>query len=283
MNPISGTGKKKLVWQYIGEEFALSPDYMVVMHTTRHAGDGYEQAVWLARQGFDAVVAIGGDGTINEVARGLMHSRTALGIVPMGSGNGLARHLHIPMNYKKALELIKRFHTQPIDAAQINGKVFFCTAGIGFDALVGYLFNKAGTRGWPRYVGLSTKEFLQYAPQEYIIHIDDQQFVRKAFLVTFANASQWGNNAYVAPLAHCSDGKLDVVVWKNFPRVIAPFMLPRLFTKSIHKSLYVDTFRGKHIVVERSQADHVHFDGESCMMGKTLDIQVFPLALKVLM
>ncbi len=280
MNPISGTAQKKGVWQYIGEQFGMSPDFETIMYTTRSAGDGYEQAKQFAQAGVDAVIAVGGDGTINEVARGLLHSKTTMGIVPMGSGNGLARHLRIPMNYRKALEIVKRFRSQPMDAAVINDRIFFCTAGIGFDALVGYLFNNAGKRGISTYVGFITREFLQYRTKEYIIHVDGQKFTRKAFLVTFANASQWGNNAYVAPLAHSSDGKLDVVVW---PRLIAPYMLPKLFAKSIHKSRYVDTFRGKHIVVERPKDDYVHFDGESCSMGKTLDIQVLPLALRVLM
>jgi diacylglycerol kinase family enzyme len=132
------------------------------------------------------------------------------------------------------------------------------------------------------YITLSTREFLQYKPQEYIITIDDQTYAHKAFLITFANASQWGNNAYIAPLAHCSDGLLDVVVWKDFPRMAAPFMLPRLFTKTIHKSSFVEMFQGKRIVVERPQEDYVHFDGESLHMGKILDIQVLPSALKVL-
>jgi diacylglycerol kinase family enzyme len=112
--------------------------------------------------------------------------------------------------------------------------------------------------------------------------VDDRKFVRRAFLITFANASQWGNNAYIAPLAHMSDGKLDVVVVKDLPRVAMPFLLPRLFTKSIHKSPYIEMFRGRHVVVERPHADYVHFDGEPCIMGKDLDIQIVPLALKVI-
>ena len=283
MNPNSGNKNKAAVWKYISEEFGLSPDYETLMYTTRCAGDGYERAKMLAAENYDAVIAIGGDGTINEIARGLMHSKTALGIVPMGSGNGLARHLKISLNYKKALEVVKRFRSQPIDAAKINEQFFFCTAGIGFDALISYLFNTDGNkRGKAKYVGLSTKEFLQYSPKEYTIHIDNQRFVRKAFLITFANASQWGSNAYVAPLAHSSDGKLDIVVWKKMPRIVVPFMIQRLFSKSLHKSQYVDTFRGCHIKVERANDDYVHYDGESCTMGNQLDIQVIPLALHIL-
>jgi YegS/Rv2252/BmrU family lipid kinase len=282
LNPVSGTGNKDAVRQYLCNHFGEAAGFDTQVYTTGCVNDGYEQARQFAAQDFDAVVAVGGDGTINEVARGLLHSHTAMGIVPMGSGNGLARHLHIPMDYKKALEKIKLFHVRSIDAAQMNERIFFCTAGIGFDALIGHLFNAAGKRGISTYVTLSTREFLQYKPQEYRIRIDEQTFTRKAFLITFANASQWGNNAYIAPLAHCNDGRLDVVVWKDFPRLAAPFMLPRLFAKTIHKSPFVETFQGQHIVVERPQEDYAHFDGESCRMGKILDIQILPSALKVL-
>ncbi|MDR1405780.1 MAG: diacylglycerol kinase family lipid kinase, partial [Prevotellaceae bacterium] len=177
---------------------------------------------------------------------------------------------------------ITHFHIHAIDAARINGQLFFCTAGIGFDALIGHLFNHGDRRGISTYISLSTRRFLQYRPQEYVIRTDGHACTRKAFLITFANASQWGNNAYIAPLARCSDGQLDIVVWKDFPRLAAPFMLPLLFTKTIHMAPFVETFHGRHITVERPREDYVHFDGESCHMGKILDVEVLPLALKVL-
>ncbi len=283
MNPISGTGQKQTVWRYISENFGNLTGVETTMYTTQYAGDGCERAKQFAAEGYDAVVAIGGDGTVNEIASGLLHSNTALGIVPMGSGNGLARHLRIPLNYKKALDIVTNFRMQTIDGARINNKTFFCTAGIGFDALISYMFNKSGKRGIQKYVEISATQFIQYSSQDYTLYIDGKKCERKAFLITFANASQWGNNAYVAPQADASDGLLDVVVWKSFPQVAAPFMLPRLFNKSLHKSPYVETFRGRHILVERSKnTDVAHFDGEACVMGKTLYVHVLPDALKVL-
>jgi YegS/Rv2252/BmrU family lipid kinase len=282
LNPLSGKGRKESVERYLHQHAGRAAGFDILLYTTRCAGDGYEQARQFAAQGLDAVVAVGGDGTVNEVARGLLHSQTAMGIVPLGSGNGLARHLRLPMDFKKAVEQIMRFHVRAIDAAQINGKPFFCTAGAGFDALIGRLFNDGGKRGMSTYISLSTREFMQYKPQEYTVTIDGQTYTRKAFLITFANASQWGNNACIAPLAHCNDGLLDIVIWKDFPRAAAPFMLPRLFAKTIHKSSFVEMFQGKHIVMERPQEDDVHLDGESLHMGKILDIQVLPSALKVM-
>jgi YegS/Rv2252/BmrU family lipid kinase len=282
MNPISGTKNKESVWTDIGEAFGLLSDYEVTMYTTACAGDGYKQALYFAKEGFDVVVAIGGDGTINEVARGLMHSNTILGIVPMGSGNGLARHLHIPMNFKKAINVLKTGKIKLIDAGEINGKTFFVTAGVGFDALIGYFFNERGKRGLFNYVGLSTKKFLQYVPRDYRIEIDGKRFDRKAFLITIANASQWGNNAYIAPLAHVGDGWLDVVVIKAAALINAPSVITRLFTKSLHKAWLTESFKGKNIRIIRVKDDYVHFDGESAIMGREINVNILPAVLKVI-
>jgi len=282
MNPVSGTKNKASAWAYIEREFGLSDDYELTMYTTRCAGDGYEQALYFAKKEFDIVVAVGGDGTVNEVARGLMNSKTALGIIPMGSGNGLARHLHIPMNYKKAVEALKNSKPQLIDAGEINGKTFFVTAGVGFDALIGNLFNAKGKRGLFNYALLSFKKILQYKPRKYHIEIDGKCFDRKAYLITFANASQWGNNAYIAPLAHVGDGWLDVVIVKGNAYLNALAIFIRLFTKSLHKAWTVESFRGKQINITRAKEEHVHFDGESAIMGREIEVKVKPSVLTVI-
>jgi YegS/Rv2252/BmrU family lipid kinase len=282
MNPIAGTKDKAAAWSYIGQVFGLSPDYELTMYTTACANDGYRKALQFAGERYDAVVAVGGDGTVNEVARGLLHSQTALGIIPMGSGNGLARHLQIPLNFRKAIEIIRSGDTQLIDAAEINEKIFFCTAGVGFDALIGNLFNQRGKRGLYNYIGLSTRSALHYLPREYLIHIDGATMRRRAFLITVANASQWGNNAYIAPNANISDGWLDIVILNGYSLIEAPILLPRLFTRSIHKAWSTEVLRGRHIRIVRTKDDYVHFDGESAVMGKAIDIKVIPLALKVI-
>jgi YegS/Rv2252/BmrU family lipid kinase len=282
MNPIAGTRNKEAAWSYIGQVFGLSPDYELAMYTTACANDGYRKALQFAEARYDVVVAVGGDGTVNEVARGLLHSDTALGIIPMGSGNGLARHLHLPLNFRKAIETIRSGDTQIIDAAEINEKIFFCTAGVGFDALIGNLFNQRGKRGLYHYIGLSTKKALQYMPREYLIHIDGTSLRRRAFLITVANASQWGNNAYIAPEANISDGWLDIVILNEYSLIEAPLLLPRLFTRTIHKAWSTEMLRGRQIRIVRAKDDYVHFDGESAVMGKAIDINIIPLALKVI-
>jgi YegS/Rv2252/BmrU family lipid kinase len=282
MNPIAGTKNKEAAWAYIGQVFGLSPDYELTMYTTSCVNDGYNKALQFAGEHYDAVVAVGGDGTVNEVARGLLHSQTALGIIPMGSGNGLARHLRLPLNFRKAIEIIRAGDVQPIDAAEINGNIFFCTAGVGFDALIGNLFNQRGKRGLYQYIGLSTKKVLRYAPREYLINIDGTQLRRKALLITIANASQWGNNAYIAPKANISDGWLDIVILNEYSIIEVPLLLTRLFTRSIHKAWTTEVLRGRQIRILRPEEDYVHYDGESSVMGKTIDVNVIPLALKVI-
>jgi len=282
MNPISGTKNKKTVWAYIEEVFGRLPDYEVTMYTTSCAGDGYKQALYFAKEGFDIVVAIGGDGTINEVARGLMNSQTVLGIIPMGSGNGLARHLRIPMDFKKAVEVLKAGKTQITDAGEINGKIFFVTAGVGFDALIGHFFNKRKKRGLLSYLGLSARKIARYIPRKYRIEIDGKCFNRRAFVITIANASQWGNNAYIAPLAHVGDGWLDVVVINTCAYFNAPSVITRLFTKSLHKAWSVESFKGKEVRIIRTKDDYAHFDGESAVMGQEIEVRVLPAVLKVI-
>jgi len=282
MNPISGTKNKDAAREHILRTFGNAAGYEATVHVTTCAGDGYEQALRFAQLQYDAVVAVGGDGTVNEVARGLLHSGTALGIIPMGSGNGLARHLRIPLRLDKAVDVIRAGCRQRIDAAEINGRVFFCTSGVGFDALIGNLFNSKGKRGMYNYVKLATQAVLQYTSQSYHIEIDGQALCRKAFLITFANASQWGNNAYIAPHADVSDGWLDVVILNRYAVIAAPVLLPRLFARSIHKAWTTETLRGKHIKITRDNEDYVHFDGESAVMGKVIDVRILPLALNVI-
>ena len=282
MNPVSGTKNKAAACAYIEKVFGLSDDYELTMYTTRCAGDGYEQALHFAKKEFDIVVAVGGDGTVNEVARGLMNSKTMLGIIPMGSGNGLARHLHIPMNYKKAVEALKSGKSQVIDAGEINGKIFFVTAGVGFDALIGNLFNAKGKRGLFNYAWLSLKKIVQYRPRKYSVEIDGKRFERKAYLITFANASQWGNNVYIAPLAQVGDGWLDVVIVKGNAYLNVLPLFIRLFAKSLHKAWTVESFRGKQISVTRAKEEYVHFDGESAIMGREIEVKVIPTVLTII-
>jgi YegS/Rv2252/BmrU family lipid kinase len=232
--------------------------------------------------GFDAVVAVGGDGTVNEVACGLRDSKTALGIIPMGSGNGFARHLNIPVRPQKALEVIN--HSQPIsvDYGLANGKLFVSTCGTGFDALVADNFAGSNKRGFMTYLQNALKEAVAYQPQTYHLIGDGIDVTHKAFLITFANANQWGYEAMIAPKASIQDGKMDIMLMSSHAILGSASLALRLFTGNIDDSHFMNTIRAKEITLEREQAGPFHIDGDPVEMEKDIRIKIVPDGLRVL-
>lgn len=229
---------------------------------TQYPGHATELASKASADGFDLVVAIGGDGTANETAQGLIGTATTFGIIPVGSGNGLAREAGIPVNIHKACHTLLQGVTRQIDVCRINNQRFFCTSGIGFDAHIAYEMSIASTRGFWRYVRLSVMESLFYKPMKVKINIDGKSMDYAAFLITFANASQYGNNIYIAPAASMSDGLIDVVVVKPFPKILLPVFGLALFFKVVHRLPFVDCFKAKEIELTLANTSDFHFDGE---------------------
>lgn len=215
VNPISGTQGKEAIVKWI-ERLTDCSKYNYRICRTQYAGHAYELADEAAKKGIDIVVAIGGDGTINEVGRALIDTRTALGIIPCGSGNGLARHLGIPMDVRKAIQLINEGYSECIDYGKIDGHPFFCTCGVGFDAFVSLKFANSGKRGPLTYLENMLHESLTYKPEVYTIENSEGTMQRKAFLIACANASQYGNNAYIAPQASLTDGLMDITILEPF-------------------------------------------------------------------
>lgn len=211
INPISGTQSKEQILKWLDEKLDKERYAQEVIYTER-AGHAVEIAAQKAQEDAHAVIAIGGDGTINEIARSLVHTKTALGIIPCGSGNGLARHLQIPMEPKKAIDIINDGLIDIIDYGKINDVPFFCTCGVGFDAFVSLQFSKAGRRGPLTYLEKTLLESLKYRPETYELEMDGSTLRYKAFLIACGNASQYGNNAYIAPQATLNDGLLDVTI-----------------------------------------------------------------------
>ncbi|MBO7457926.1 MAG: diacylglycerol kinase family lipid kinase [Paludibacteraceae bacterium] len=285
INPISGgretqAAKRKLpklIMQTLDAEQWL-PNIVF----TERAGHATELAHQFARMGFDAVVAVGGDGTVNEVARGLRDTQTALGIIPMGSGNGFARHLSIPIKPQKAIEMIN--HSEPIsvDYGLANGRLFVSTCGTGFDALVADNFAGSNKRGFMTYLQNVLKEAFAYQPQTYHIVGDGLDVTHKAFLITFANANQWGYEALIAPKASVQDGKMDIMLMSSHAILGSASLALRLFTGSIDDSHFMDTLRAKEITLERESAAPFHIDGDPVEMEKDIHIKIIPDGLKVL-
>ncbi|HSH51361.1 MAG TPA: diacylglycerol kinase family protein [Bacteroidales bacterium] len=281
INPVSGKKSKKIIPDLIKDTF-VEDRYQTKIIYTSTAGEATKIVEQYFNQGYKKVIAVGGDGTINEVASALTKTEGVLGIVPTGSGNGLARHLKISMNVRKALSVIRNGHQIKIDFGTINDQKFFCTTGIGFDAHIGSVFSKAHTRGFISYLKAILLEFRRYQSVRYEIFKNGTTYMRDAFLITFANASQYGNNAHIAPKAKIYDGKMDVSIMKAFPLVSAPNLGIRLFIKNIDKSRYVETFQCKKIVVRRKEPGVIHYDGEPAEMGEILNIKVVPKGLNII-
>lgn len=235
-----------------------------------------------ATKNFDVIVAAGGDGTINEVASKVLKHKKILGILPLGSGNGLARFLRISKNLRYALSLINNFRVDEIDTAEFNNKCFFNLAGMGFDAHLSAVFSKDKKRGLSGYVKLGFKEVFNYKPQTYLLNIDGAQYTRKAFAISIANSSQYGNDVYIAPNASVKDGLLDVCIIKPFPIIKLPLLGYVMLRGKAETSDMIEIIKGKNIKITREKAGAVHVDGEPLQMGIEIHAVVNPLSLKVI-
>ena len=273
INPISGTHSKKALPKLIEETL----DHELFDHRilfTEYAGHASELTKRCVEEKTDIVVAVGGDGTVNEVARSLVHTESALGIIPCGSGNGLARHLCIPMDTKKAIDIINADNVETFDYGIINDLPFFCTCGMGFDAFISLKFAEAGKRGPITYVENVLKEGLKYQPETYEVEADDGSHRYKAFLIACANASQYGNNAYIAPGATMKDGEMDVIIMEPFDAFEAPQIAADLFMKTLTSHSKIKTFRTKHLHIHRKQEGAIHYDGDPIMTGTDIDVHI---------
>ena len=227
-------------------------------------------------------MAVGGDGTVNEVARSIVHSETALGIIPCGSGNGLARHLLLPMNTRKAIEIINACEIHELDYGVINEYPFFCTCGMGFDAFVSMKFAESGKRGPITYAENILREGLKYKPETYIIEDENGTKTYKAFLISCANASQYGNNAYIAPQASMSDGLMDVIIMEPFDMLEAPQISIDMFNKTLDKNTRIKTFHSKKIHIHRTKPGVIHYDGDPVMAGEDINVEIKEKGIKII-
>lgn len=278
INPHSGIKSKLGFVDLIDHE--ISGDFIVKTRLTQRPEHATELAIEAVESGMDAVVAVGGDGSVNEVGKALIGTDVALGIIPLGSGNGFARHLNIPLHEKAALQTINNFRTQIIDTATINDIPFLATAGLGFDAQVGWQFANHGRRGFLSYVQITANAFMGYKAKEYKLSIDGKEMETTAFLINFANAGQYGNNAWISPSASLSDGLLNICILDKFPKQYAADIIYKLFNKKIEKSKYYRFYQGKEIWVRNPEIYHI--DGEPRGTDVDLLIKIVPQSLKVI-
>lgn len=281
INPYSGISQKTHIVELINE-LADSLNYKPVIKYTEYAGHASEIVAQAVTDQVDTVIAVGGDGTVNEVAAALCNTNVPLGIIPRGSGNGFARHLNIPLSPREAIITISKGYTRNVDYGTINDKPFFCTCGIGFDALVSYRFSIANRRGIQGYFEQVLRASRNYDSEKYHLEIDDKPYDCQAFVIAIGNASQYGNNAYITPEARITDGFLDMTIVYPFAIIDTPELAFQLFSKDINKNKNVATFRCKKITIERKIPGLAHYDGESCEMGTKLTIKIHPKELSVI-
>ena len=230
INPVSGVGKQKGIEELIKTN--LNHDiFDCEVSYTKAAKHATELAKEATEKNMDFVIAVGGDGTVNEVAKGLIHTNTTMGIIPMGSGNGLALHLNIPVEPIKAIQLINTCHVRKIDTCTANGIPFLNVSGIGFDSHIAHKFANAGTRGISTYLRLIISEWWNYSNRKYTLSYNNETLETEAIMISFANGTQFGNNFLISPNSLDNDGLLDICILKKFPPIKIPSFLRHNFRR----------------------------------------------------
>jgi YegS/Rv2252/BmrU family lipid kinase len=280
INPTAGTKNKNLIRELIHENMPNHIQYEIMIWNEKNGfSDLWKEII---DKKFETVVAVGGDGTVNEVAKHTAGTGIKLGIIPTGSGNGLARSLGISMKTDRAVQTILKNSVTTIDGGSINNTKFFCTSGVGFDAHIGSMFAKNKRRGLFGYIKITLQELVAYKPQNYRIEVNGKIINRDAFLITFANAGQYGNDFYIAPQAKTNDGKLHMVILKPFPLLLSPFIIWKIDRKNAHKSRFIETFVTDKILLRRNEGGAVHFDGEPTEEGYDIEVKIKKAELKII-
>ena len=281
INPVSGTGGKQSIPEKIASAFDPQK-YDVIIRFTGYAGHATEITKNAVKEDYKYVIAAGGDGTVNEIAKALVNTQCVLGIIPLGSGNGLARDLNISMSIDKSIETISKGVKRSIDYGVANEHIFFCTCGVGFDAFVSEKFADEKMRGPIGYVKNILESVIDFKSENYELEYDGKTIKEEAFVVTCANASQYGNEAYIAPGADMEDGKMNVSLIKPINALEMPQTTIQLFTKNLHKNNKVIQILTSELLIRRSRSGAMHIDGESVDAGKEINVKIVHKGLYVL-
>jgi len=296
-NPVSGSEvgryirKTKWMKEKAIDRFLDMEQFEYDVFFTQESGHASEICLDAVEKGYDIIIAVGGDGTVNEVGSILIGTNIIMGIIPAGSGNGFSRHLKIPMHLKRALKVINEGNTIRVDTGMIrplpaisdgnNWVHFICTAGIAFDAHMAEKFATMKKRGFWEYIKITAKEIFSYKSRNYKLLIDGEEKQVNAYVLTIANASQFGNNAVVSPSAKVTDGLLDVCIFNDFPFYKVFKIVFQLFAGTIDKSNYMKIYKAKKIIISKEEA-HLQVDGDYMHLGKELEVKVNPLSLNIL-
>lgn len=280
INPVSGANRKIPFEKIISAKTDKNIfDYEIKY--TQHAGHARELAKNAAFEKTDIVTAVGGDGTVSEIAAPLLYSNTALAIIPRGSGNGLARHLKIPLQVQQALLKINEAKIQTIDAVKINDHISVNVSGCGFDARVAHLFANSKGRGFYNYARITMSEYRKFNELTFSLNCEGNVQKGSYFIAAIANSSQFGNNAYIAPGANAADGLMNIVLIRKIPVASLARVLIKLFNKTISESGYVKTIVCKKASIKMDRSVYMHIDGEPAGMVNSIEAEVLPAAIKI--
>jgi YegS/Rv2252/BmrU family lipid kinase len=281
INPIAGVKKQERIVSAIEKHFQNSNCYAIYFAKDKTAAE--EEIKTAVSKNIPYIIAVGGDGTVNIVSKYLANSDSILGIIPTGSGNGLAHFLKIPFKLNKNLKALEKGTYHYIDSATINNQAFISIAGIGFDAYIAALFNQSKRRGFFTYLKLVIRAYFRYKEQEYSFIADGKSYKRKAFLISFANSNQFGYKTIISPIAKIDDGLLDICIVKRPSPLIALFIWPMIFLKKFHKTKYLEIIQAKEIQLKNRRNTPINIDGDS-IMNKNDDIllQVKPKSIKII-
>jgi diacylglycerol kinase (ATP) len=279
INPISGSRDNSNIAELVKDNLNHDKFKYDIFYTERkkHAIELSENAV---KEKIDVVIAVGGDGTLNECAQPIIGTETALSVIPRGSGNGFAHHMNIEQDVINCIKNLNHSTISEVDSCTANGKPFINVSGIGFDAHIAHLFSKISVRGFSSYVKLVLKECILYPSKDYTIKYDNKEKKVNAFLISWANSSQFGNNAVISPESKIDDGYFEICIVKKLPRILIPILLFRLFNKSIQRSKYVEIIKCKEAQILCDDG-RSHLDGETYNLGGQIKIKNIPLSLKI--
>jgi YegS/Rv2252/BmrU family lipid kinase len=281
VNPRSGTDRSKAMKHVIESRLDLKKYTYEIQHTS-YAGHGTELAKTAATKGAYCVVAVGGDGSVNDVAAGLSGTQTILGIVPKGSGNGMARTMGLPIIVEDALEVINKGNIVRMDLGYVAGRMFISNAGVGFDALISKKFAKSKRRGLAIYSWLVTKYLWLYKESNWRITIDGEKIQERAFMVNVANGHQLGYNFSIVPHASYTDGWLDVTVIKKFPKMMIAGIALNAMKGNIGSNRFVRHYKAKEVTISHPDLQLMQIDGDAIACGNKITFRVEPAALQVL-
>lgn len=282
VNPISGGRKKEEVPEQV-DRFCNEAKCDFRLYKTTGKNDLERLKKLLDSFQPDAVVAIGGDGTVNLVGNLLVSSNTPLGIIPLGSGNGLAKDLGIPMDIDEAFDVIDRFESKFIDTLKVNEQICFHLCDLGFNARIVHRFAQSIFRGKISYLWYGLQEFFRYRSFPYQIKTRISNYEGKAFMMIISNANKFGTNLSINPLGEIDDGWFEISIIKPFPRLMVPYIFYHLWRDTIYKTPYYKIVRSRKVLVKNTLQEYFHIDGEPVSASDQIHVEILPHSLRVLM